>query len=340
MKLVRKIEFDPYFCGVSAIQPLCKVLQKFGRLLSSLTLIPSRTGVKDEARCFSSIIERLKKISKFKIEIRSNSEINFQDYQHLTTGGRRFYSLKTLHLQVGWSKDLSKNLHLMAAPFQNSFREIEEIKFHVCFSHSEPSSTAPAEDNKRKKEKKGKISKTLKSLSFKFSFKTGWESYFDGTNPVQGFHGFLQTMPSWTNPIHLSFTFDKTCASLDTIKAFAHVLPQLTNLRFLFLEFNSIKLSDFELLILSKGFVDCKQIEHLIFKYLDKFPIAMMDIWQFISILANSSVFPKFDLFFRKLFYSEWQTPEAKNKLAELENVSCILTKQSLHVQKKIDLFE
>jgi len=147
-------------------------------------------------------------------------------------------------------------------------------------------------------------------------------------------------MPYWANPNHLSLTFDKSCITLNTIKAISCVLPKLSNLKSVFLEFNNVKLAEFELLMLAKGFVDCKQIEYLTFKYLDKFPIPIMDIWQFLTILAKDSVFPKFDFLFRKLFYSEWQTLEAKRKLAELGNVNCVLTKQSIHVQKRTEFSE
>jgi len=63
----------------------------------------------------------------------------------------------------------------------------------------------------------------------------------------------------------------------------------------------------------------------------------MSDIFSFILIMTQHSSCPNFDLFFRKLFYQEWQTPEANRKLEELQNikgVSYVLTKRLIHIQK------
>jgi len=120
----------------------------------------------------------------------------------------------------------------------------------------------------------------------------------------------------------------------DVIDALAKMLTQLTNLKFVFIELNNIKLSEFEMMILAKGFTDCKQIEHLTFKYMDNTVISMLDLMNFILIMAKYSPFPKLDLFFRKLSSPEWQSPEAKKKLDELGNIKYSLTKQSIHIQK------
>jgi len=62
--------------------------------------------------------------------------------------------------------------------------------------------------------------------------------------------------------------------------------------------------------------------------------IPMLDIFQFIILMAKHAPFPKFDFFFRKLFYPEWHLPENRRRLDELENIDYSLTKQSIHVWK------
>jgi len=78
--------------------------------------------------------------------------------------------------------------------------------------------------------------------------------------------------------------------------------------------------------------------------------LSVIDLMQFIIIMAKFSPFPKFDLFFRKYFLgmvlfikfssrisvSEWQTPEIEKKLGELENIKYVLTKQSIHIKKRV----
>jgi len=151
---------------------------------------------------------------------------------------------------------------------------------------------------------------------------------------MKGFQVVFQRFPSLINPISFSLTFDKMQLNSDVIDTIANMLPQFKDLRFVYIELNNIQLSEFELMTLAKGFVACKQIEHLTFKYLENAAIPMMDIIQLIIIMAKYSTFPKFDLFFRRLSYQEWQTPEVKNKLDALENIQYTLTKQSIHIQK------
>jgi len=115
----------------------------------------------------------------------------------------------------------------------------------------------------------------------------------------------------------------------------------LSNLfgRFFWEIFGSTALGQLELLTFAKGFVDCKQIEHLAFKYIDKAPLTIIDLMQFITIMAKFVIFPKFDLFFRKIFYPEWQALEARRRLDELgSNMKYVLTKQSLHIQKVLPI--
>jgi hypothetical protein len=332
LKLVRKIDFDPYFCNKSGIKELSEALNRFGNRLSHLILTIRKIEGRNDTRQLSSSLARLNKMKRIKIDIPSKSEMDSKDFKHLDKACKKLYSLKSIDLCLGGSKDTSQDLQTLGSKFQNSHK-VEKVSLYVDFSHEKDS---PVEDVLR--ESKGKSRSRavtpLKSMSFKFGFKTGWASYFDGVGLGQGFNMFVKAMPYFPSPIHFSLRFDKLPMSSEFFQTFAEVMPQLSNLRHLFLELNRIKLAEYELLTLAKGFVDCKQLEHLTFKYLDNAILPMADILKFIVILAKYSAFPKFDLLFRKLLNPQWQTPEAKRELDSLENIKYVLTKQSIHVQK------
>jgi len=329
LKLIRGIDFDPYLCEDSSLRPLSEVLLKLKRPLDRLILIFRRFVVKDELKMFSSFLARHHQLKTLRVDFPNPQGIDTQDVKCLEDTCREFVCLKDVDIGLSGSKNVTKNISNMQGLFRNSAK-IEKLKSHVYFYHIEPS---PFDHFKRKPKRK-RFFKNLKSFSMKFAFKTAWASYYDGTDPGQGFHNFFRAIPFIANPVHFSLTSLKMQMPLEVLKALGEMLPLLTNLRFVFLELNNIKLSEFELMVLAKGFVDCKQIQHLTFKYMDNVPLPAVDLLQFIVIMSKFSVFPKFDLFFRKLSCPEWQTPHVKQKLGELGNIKYVLTKQSIHIQK------
>lgn len=292
---------------------------------------------KNEVKPFSLFLARLNNMTRLKIDISNQSGIDAKDFKDLMQGCKNFASLKVADVRIGGSKNISQSSHRVRDMFRSSSSKLEKIKHFVYFSHTQPAVLGSSPKDVAGRQRKPKFFPNLKSMSLKFAFKTGWASYFDGNELGLGLQAYFQRMPKLANPIHLSLEFDKIQVHANVLKELSHVLPQLSNLRFFNIELNSIKLAEFELIILAKGFVDSKQIEHITFKFLDNVTIPMSDIFSFILIMAQHSSCPRFDLFFRKLFYQEWQTPEANRKLEELQNikgVSYVLTKRSIHIQK------
>jgi len=343
LKLVQNLDFDPYLCDTPGLKPLSDVLKKLRRLLHGMNLTIRRVKAKDEVKQFSLILARASNIRKMKIEIPNSSGVDCQDFHQITRGCKKFCSLKALDISLGGSKDILLNLHKIREISRRSLN-LEKTRLYVYFSHLKPSSmetslSVPSADVTKVKSKP-QFLKNLKSISLKFVSKIAWSSFFDGVSLGESLHNYIRGLPVFTNPIHFSLTLDKTSVSSGLLDALTSSLPKLSNLKIVFLEINNVKLSQFEMMTLAKGFVDCKQIEHLTFKYMDNTILPMVDLLQFIIILAKHVVFPKLDLFFRKIFYPEWQTPETRRELENLENVKYTLTKQSIHIQKFLPIVE
>jgi len=329
LKLVRGLNFDPYLCEISGLDSLYKILMKFKRFLLHLNTSFRRFTKKDELKLFSPCLGRLVQLEKIKVEFPNTHGIENQNLKDLEKYCRKFACLKSVELKLNGPENFGKNVHRIRGLFHSSLK-LKEIKSHVYLYDNEPARPGEVERNMPFK----RFFKNVKALSLKYSFRTDWASYFDGADHMKGFQTVFRRFPALTNPIYFSLTFDKMQIHSDVIDAVAEMLPQFTNLKFIVIELNNIKLSELELMTLAKGFVSCKQIEHLTFKYLENVTIFMMDIIQFIMLIAKYSAFPKFDLFFRKLLYQEWQTTEVKNKLDDLRNIQYTLTKQSIHIQK------
>jgi len=328
LKMARRVDFDPYLCETSGLKSLYHVLKKFKGLLKSLNLTFRRFTIKDELKRFCPCLARLNKVKKINVEFPNPQGIDLQDLDDLARYSKRL-SLKSARVSFSGPKDVVRNLYKLEGIIASSHK-LEEMRSEAYFSHI---NSSQFEKIKRKEPRKG-FFKDLKYFSAKFAYKTGWSSLFDGEEIGKGFQQYIRQMPSTMNPTHFCIIFDKLQTPLGTLQELVKMLPLLTNLRFLFIELNLIKLTQFEMMVLAKGFVDCKQIEHLTFKHLDNMNISMIDLMQFIVIIAKYSGFPKFDFFFRKIFVPEWQTQEAKRQLDDIENIKYVLSKQSLHIQK------
>jgi len=95
----------------------------------------------------------------------------------------------------------------------------------------------------------------------------------------------------------------------------AKVLPTLANLRTLVLEFTDCRLGELELMILAEGFLNCKQITHLTFKFTKRSLISLEAIGQFVKFIAELSFLSSFELFFGKLKCPPEQRYELKQFL-------------------------
>jgi len=343
IKQIRSLDFDPYLCITSGLKSLSRVLMKMNKLISRLYLVFRRFDEKDELKKVSECLGRLSQISKLKVEFTNPRGMDKQDLGDFVKYSRNFNRLKNAEMTFVDIKDLS---HIRGM-FKNSYN-IERWRLHMYFPQTKPG-PEQTDENRDKIERKNenkqgnqrtRFAKNLKSFDIKFAFKSGWVSYFDGVDIGQGFQIFLRGLPNISNPVNFYLTFDKLQMPLDVMKEYANVLTKLPNLRFVYLELSNTKMAELEFLTLVKGFVDCKQIEHVTFKYLDKAIIPFADLLPFITILSKFSVFPKFDLFFRKIYFQEWQAPESRRKLDELKNIKYVLTKQSIHIQKILPIEE
>jgi len=332
LKLMRSLEFDPYFCELSGFKQLSQALKKFKKTLVSLNLMIRRVTTEDEIEYLGAILPRLMNLKKLRIEFPKTQGISANDIKLVMRSCGKCDLLKSLEVHLVGISVLPGNFRNFGGVFER-LQKLENIMYHVQANHVPVPSTGPKEEAKLNRVSKPKNIMKLKSLTLKFSLKIRWTSYFDGNVNTHVFPTFLTAFAT-ANPIRLSLIFDKFKLSTSTINKLTHIFVHCTNLRFLHVEMANMKLGEFETMLFAKGFSQCHQIEHLTFKYIDNQVIPMQDIFKFIEIMAKHTPFPRFDLFFRKLFYPEWHSPEVRCQLHELGNIKYSLTKQSIHISK------
>jgi len=204
LKFIRSLEFDPYFCQSSGLKPLSEVLMKLKRPFDRLNLVFRRFEIEDDLKRFSLCLARSYHVKRIRLEFPHTKGIETQNLKCLQRNCRKFVSLKSAEAKFVGSKHFGKSFNQLSGIFHNAIH-IEEAKSSVYLSHKE---TPPPESLKNNFPFK-RFFKNIKSFSLKYTFKTDWSSYFDGTDPIKGFQVFLQKIPSFLNPVHFSITFDK-----------------------------------------------------------------------------------------------------------------------------------
>jgi len=89
VKMIRRVDFDPYLCETSGLKSLYQVLKKFKGLLSCLNLTFRRFTLRDELKEFCPCMGRLNKINKINIEFPNPQGMDLQDLDDFTNFAKR-----------------------------------------------------------------------------------------------------------------------------------------------------------------------------------------------------------------------------------------------------------
>lgn len=173
----------------------------------------------------------------------------------------------------------------------------------------------------------------LKSVYVKSFVKTNWTSMLGGSGDFMV--KFMKSLPLILNPTKFTHIFHNFAVPTEAFEAMAMSLPQLGNLRHLFLEFSYCKISELDLMIFSEGMRRCNQIQQLTFKYNENTRIFPEIVCQFVKKIASLDFLKKIDLFFRKLNYTQAERSRIVDVLSKLKNIEFELSKESLYVSRK-----
>jgi len=333
IKTIQRLEFDPYFCSESGLRQLSVVLKRFKRGLFRIHLVIRRFKTQEEIERFCSFLVRLNNLVELRSELLNSHELDHGRIKKAMKGYQEFSKLKLLEMKVlGFQNSKSNDFQgfrglLCRTPTMEKLSY--QIQCHKLLENKP--------ENTKLLYLKNDLQK-IKSFSLKFSFKTSWIPSFGTEFDKANGPTFWKIIPKIMNPIHLSLSFDKFPLPSIVINDIAGMLPEMTNLRFLSLEITKTRIREFELLMFAQGFLKCKNLEHLTFKYLDNVPLPLSDLVQFITVMAAYSKSPKMDLYFRKIVYAEWDLRETKSMLQKWNNIEYVLTKQSIHFYKTLHL--
>jgi len=333
IKVIQSLEFDPYFCSESGLRQLSEVLKKLKRNIFRLHMVIRRFKTQEEIGKFYLFFVRLSNLMELHTEILKTQSLDHKRLHRVMKSYTKLSKLKSLRIKVvGFQSDSSKDFQGFRSLF-HKVPKLEKLSYHI---QSQKVFVNRA-DNAKFLRLNNDLHR-IKSFSLKFSFKTGWipsfGTEFDSTNAPT----LWKILPQIMNPIHFSLSFNKFPLPSVIISDMAGMFSQMTKLRFIHLEITRTRLREYELLIFAQGFLKCQNLEHLTFKYLDNEPLPLPDLIQFITIMATYSTFPKLDLYFRKIFPTEWESRETVNTLQKLKNTEYVLTKQSIHVYKALPL--
>jgi len=331
IKMVKNVEFDAYLCDTSALKPFREVLKKLKGAISCLNITIRRIENLNEFEMFCYLLYRLVRLKRLRFEFASTDKINGESIKVLARSYKRCQSLRVLQTRLVFIPTLKQgNFKHLACSFAK-LGKLDDLTYHVQTVYT-PRNVF--EDHKHKIP----CFKNAKKLQFKTSAKTGWTSMTDGSGEF--FPSFIRSFPKGINPVELTQIYDSFPISTEAVEEMTKMVPMLGNLRSYHLEISNSQFSELELMLFAEGFANCKQLKKLYFKSNERMQVSIECLYEFIKIIADLAFLENFDLFFRKLKYPEFERLALKDILSQLDNVDCVLTKESLHAfrRKKANL--
>jgi len=229
LKTIQNFEFDPYLCEKSGVKPLLRVLNKLKGSIKKMNLIIRRFDEKKELCLLTKCLYRLTLLRELRIELPSTDKMDNRGMKLLAKSLRKCYLLrKVVYHFISLSQVSQVGFESIALNLCK-LRKMESLKAHVKAFYT-PQNVC--EDISCIA---GKMP-SLKDYNLKISRRTGWTSMTDGSG--QFLPSLFRNYPDTMNPTRLSLALDKFPISTETIHELAHSLPQLSNLRHVFLEFS------------------------------------------------------------------------------------------------------
>jgi len=327
LKIARSVEFDPYLCDASGLKTLGEVLKKLRMLIIDINLIIRRFESEKEVENVGLCLRRIRGLKRLRLElIGSSADFSSEMVTNLGKSVSKCYILEALDAKLVHLENMGQKDYVSFAISYSKLLRLEEVK-NQFLSFYTPQSEFGGALNKIPKIKK------VKRLLINSSAKTAWASMTDGSG--QFLPALFKYFIGQANLEHYVHLLDNSEVPTEAVEELAKVLPNMSTLRTLFLEFANCRLGELELMILAEGFMNCKQIRDFTFKFTERSPLSLEVIGQFVKLISDLSFLSSFELFFGKLKYSSEEEFVLRSILSEATNVEYVLTKHSLHAYKK-----
>jgi len=325
LKFIKDFEFDPYLCETSGLQELRRSFKKL-KFTKKLNLVIRRVNSQNETNIIAPFIQRIRRVKKLRMEFPKTDNIDEVGIKILCQRIVKCQSLKSWDFRLDYMPCLGQPGYRAYLNNLKKLPNLEEVNQDIFTSYT------------TKKQYRNIITKfcklpKLKKLSSNMASKNGW-TCMTSEDEDEFLPTYIESIADAINPIVFNYKFTKYCVSTDATVAFSELLPKLTNLRSVSLEFLKCKLGELELMVFAEGFRNCHQIEKLTFKVMQLNDLFVENLCQFVHCISAIENLKQFDIYFRRKSFSPAEIAETTRELHPLKNIKFEVTTQSLYVYK------
>jgi len=176
----------------------------------------------------------------------------------------------------------------------------------------------------------------LKAFYLKNGNKTGWTAMCDEKDDLlplllQSFGDAFVELHTWI------LVFHKMPISIESVHMLSSILPKMKELSKFTLELSNCKFSEMDLMLLVEGLKRSYQFKQFTFKLIEHSTLNVNYLLEFVRCITQLESLEQYDLFFRKLRYSEAELQELSDSLLMIKDLDFVITKESLHIYKQKD---
>jgi len=325
LKVLLNFEFDPYLCDCSHIKPLARVLKTL-KYTKSLHLILRRSDYLNETDAVFPMIPRINRLDKLKVELMSKLLINDDGFIHFLEAGLQCRSVKTLDVSMLCLKELTPKSSKALLITRRKYSHIENfitrlVKDGTIHSEGPPKITPKPLRMPR-----------IKRMELSVAMNTGWVSVQSGPeedpSPHFRFSGECKNLKEFV------CKYRGITISSEFMIGFMKVIIEKESLRLVDLEFLNCHLGDQETMILAFQILKLAQVKRISLKVIQYPNISEICVINLVTAFSRLENLDHFDVFLRRLSIEDENLIQLVDRINQLNNIKCVISKQSLHIFK------
>jgi len=330
LKYIKKLEFDPYLCEKSYMEPLKKVVKRY-KDIRDINIVIRRLDYTNESDILMPFMMRLTKLLKIRLELTKIEKLNDKGLINLAWSMAKNYSVRECEQIMIGMDHISEFASMHFAKYGRKlilckkFKKI--LQRAVVMGRADMSIQGVSAEFLRK------IKKCVhfREMDFSVVMPTGWLSM--STEVDESAVVNLKMIANQKSLEKLYLTFGGNPVILETLQGLSVALPTLKYLRWLGLEFLNSRMSEMEVVILAQLLPQLK-LERFILKVIQYPNVSEECLYYLMNTISKLPNLKRFDIYFRRLTIPEEIIQELMKKIHTYEHMSCSFSNQCLHIYR------
>jgi len=314
VKSIRYFEFDPYLCDDSLLSSLSKVYKQV-RQITKVNLIVRRLDRFDETDQIFLLISRLLRLKKARFELSSTPNMTEDGLINLCRAFGKCVLLKSFEFSL--PKLNSKIITMKMSSFLEKMWErlvhLEERSVFISTHRNAVKNYI----NYQFRDAHGRSK--LKSLALRYMLDKGWSMAGSGYNLK--LDKFLKTIEPHPRLENLKFQMIRVDINSEEIMRLMDAVKTRKSLKHFSLELLNCSFGELETVSFLYKLSTIFQLQSINFKFIEDAMLSEPIIFAFVETFSKMPNLQTFNIYFRKLNISPFETQMLETKLSRIPNI-------------------